>query len=132
MPSGAPPCSHLTRQAAAQTVAQAAHYTCCCRSSPAVWAMLVAGRASSAVLIYCWVFRFLRLSCFFPQALCALPFALTCRPQKRAEQSSIHFEKAAIVFNLGAVQVCGIWAGAGYWLSSSQRLIDSGTRPGAK
>ncbi|KAL4858651.1 Vacuolar-sorting protein [Chlorella vulgaris] len=26
------------------------------------------------------------------------------RPQKRAEQSSIHFEKAAIVFNLGAVQ----------------------------
>jgi hypothetical protein len=80
--------------------------------------MLVAVCASSAVVIHCWVLKFYRLLCFFSQALCALPFALTCRPQKRAEQSSIHFEKAAIVFNLGAVQVCGIWAGAGYRLSS--------------
>lgn len=27
------------------------------------------------------------------------------RPQKHAEQTSIHFEKAAVLFNLGAVQV---------------------------
>lgn len=29
------------------------------------------------------------------------------RPQKHSEQTSIHFEKAAVVFNLGAVQVLG-------------------------
>lgn len=31
--------------------------------------------------------------------------ASTRAPQKRAEQASLHFEKAAIAFNLGAVQV---------------------------
>lgn len=35
-------------------------------------------------------------------ARCWLP-----TPQKRAEQASLHFEKAAVAFNLGAVQVGG-------------------------
>lgn len=35
------------------------------------------------------------------------------RPQKHAEQTSIHFEKAAVLFNLGAVQARAVlgWAG---------------------
>ena len=33
------------------------------------------------------------------------------RPQKHSEQTSLAFEKAAVVFNLGAVQVGGLWEG---------------------